>query len=176
MRQQFYFKIVSAENRAYPKNSNFISGNAAVSSEYPLKELIVERQRLPREEWYERENMANALKMLEIFPGKLRNTDKNTIYQLITCPIDADRPFMIEYWGECAEAIIEGRDISVPNFGMKTLESCEKQYKALDLYNIMCTRFGMKNFCENFQDEVIRQISILLQKTWRWFDRQTEKN
>jgi len=138
-------------------------GDDAVASEHPLKELIVEWQRLPREGWYYREDMGNALKLLEIFPGKLRKTDKSTIYRLIMCPFDAEKKFLAEYWTKCARAILDGQEIPVPNYGMNSLMACEQQYKALDLYKILCVRFDRENHCENFQEEVIRQIAVLLQ-------------
>lgn len=139
-------------------------GEEAVASDYPLKELLLEWQRLPRENWFERENMENAMKLLSIFPGKIRKTDKETLYKLITVPVDPDKTYIAGYWKQCAEAVLADRDIPVPNFGMNSLQRCEMQYKALDLYKIMCSRFDRKNFCESFQEEVIQRISILLQE------------
>ncbi len=139
-------------------------GDEAVASEYPLQELIAEWQRLPGGEWYDRENMDQALNLLKIFPGKLRKIEKGTIYQLITCPVDTDKKYMTDYWKKCAEAVLAGQEIPVPNFGLTSLQSCEQQYKALDLYKIMCIRFNRKKYCENFQKEVIHRISLLLQE------------
>ena len=140
-------------------------GNEAVESPYPLQELLVEWQRLPRDDWYDRENMEDAQKLLRIFPGKLKTIDKETIYRLITCPIDMERKYMTDYWVKCTEAVLADKDIPVPNFGLNSLQTCEQQYKALDLYKIMCARFNRENHCENFQEEVIRRISILLQSS-----------
>lgn len=138
-------------------------GDEAIASGYPMTQLLEEWQRLPKDGWFERENMGNAYKLLKIFPGKQKRTDRQMIYKLITCPVDTDRAYMVSYWKQCAEAVLADMDIPVPNFGMNSLENCEMQYRALDLYKIMCLRFDKKNYCEDFQDEVIQRISVLLQ-------------
>jgi len=84
------------------------------------------------------------------------------MYRLISCPVDTGNLKIISYWVRCAEAIAADQEIPVPNYGMTTLEKCETQYRALDLYHHLCRRFGREDHCEGFRRDVIRQIARLL--------------
>ncbi len=137
-------------------------GEEAVASDYPLRRLIEEWQHLPREDWYDREDMSDALLLLRSFPSKRVKVEKEMMYRLISCPVDTGNLKIISYWVRCAEAIAADQEIPVPNYGMTTLEKCETQYRALDLYHHLCRRFGREDHCEGFRRDVIRQIARLL--------------
>lgn len=137
-------------------------GEEAVASEYPLRRLLEEWQRLPREEWYDREDMSDAIMLLRSFPSNRIKVEKELMYRLITCPVDTGNLTIVSYWVQCAKAIAQGEEIPVPNYGMSTLDRCETQYRALDLYHHLCRRFGQEDRCEGFRRDVIRQIGKLL--------------
>ena len=139
-------------------------GEEAIASGYSLRKLLEEWQRLPRDDWYAREDMSDALLLLRSFPTNRMRVDKELLYRLITCPVDTGNLTIISYWVRCAKAIAEGEEIPVPNYGMSTLERCETQYRALDLYHHLCRRFGQEDRCEGFRRDVIKQIARLLMK------------
>ena len=137
-------------------------GEEAVASDYSLRELLEEWQRLPRDDWFAREDMSDALLLLKSFPSRIR-VEKELMYKLISLPVDTGNLTIISYWVQCAKAVAQGEDeIPIPNYGMSTLERCETQYRALDLYHHMCRRFDRQDRCEGFRRDVIRQIAKLL--------------
>ncbi len=139
-------------------------GEEAIASDYSLRKLLEEWQRLPREEWFDREDMSDALLLLRSFPTNRMRVDKELLYRLITCPVDTGNLTIIQYWVRCAKAIATGEEIPIPNYGMSTLEKCETQYRALDLYHHLCRRFDQEDHCEGFRRDVIKQIAKLLLK------------
>lgn len=139
-------------------------GEEAIASDYSLRKLLEEWQRLPREEWFDREDMSDALLLLRSFPTNRMRVDKELLYRLITCPVDTGNLTIIQYWVRCAKAIATGEEIPIPNYGMSTLEKCETQYRALDLYHHLCRRFDQEDRCEGFRRDVIKQIARLLLK------------
>ena len=139
-------------------------GEEAIASPYSLRKLLEEWQRLPREAGYDREDMSDALLLLRSFPTNRMKVDKELLYRLITCPVDTGNLKIIAYWVRCAKAIAQGEEIPIPNYGMSTLEKCETQYRALDLYHHLCRRFDQEDRCEGFRRDVIKQIAKLLLK------------
>ena len=137
-------------------------GQEAIESEFSLRGLLEEWQRLPQEDWYDREDMSDSLMLLKSFPSKRIRVEKELMYKLITLPVDTGNLNIVDYWVKCAVAIARDEDIPVPNFGMTTLEKCETQYRALDLYHHFCRRFNRDDRCEGFRRDVIRQITRLL--------------
>ena len=140
-------------------------GEEAIASEFPLKGIIEDWQALMTEDnWYDREDMSDALFLLNNFPKKVK-ADKDLMYRLITCPMDIGNPAIVEYWSRCAIALAQGKEIPTPNFGLMTLEKCETQYRGLDLYHHLCVRFDRKDYCQGFRDEVVRRIAQLLKES-----------
>lgn len=137
-------------------------GQEAIDSEFSLRGLLEEWQRLPQEDWYDREDMSDSLMLLKSFPTKRIRVEKELMYKLITLPVDTGNLTIVDYWVKCAVAITQGEEIPIPNFGMTTLEKCETQYRALDLYHHFCRRFDREDRCEGFRRDVIRQITRLL--------------
>ena len=137
-------------------------GQEAIDSEFSLRGLLEEWQHLPQEDWYDREDMSDSLMLLKSFPSKRIKVEKELMYKLITLPVDTGNLSIVDYWVTCAKAIALGEPLSVPNFGMTTLERCETQYRALDLYHHFCRRFDRDDRCEGFRRDVIRQITKLL--------------
>lgn len=137
-------------------------GQEAIDSEFSLRGLLEEWQHLPQEDWYDREDMSDALMLLKSFPSKRIKTDKELMYRLITLPVDTGNLNIVDYWVKCAIAIALAEELPIPNFGMTTLERCETQYRALDLYHHFCRRFDREDRCEGFRRDVIRQITKLL--------------
>ena len=137
-------------------------GQEAIESEFSLRGLLEEWQHLPREDWYDREDMSDSLLLLKAFPTKRIRVEKELMYKLITLPVDTGNLNIVDYWVKCAKAVAQGEEIPIPNFGMTTLERCETQYRALDLYHHFCRRFDREDRCEGFRRDVIRQISRLL--------------
>ena len=139
-------------------------GEEAIASDYSLRRLLEEWQRLPQEEGFDREDMSDALLLLRSFPTNRTKVDKELLYRLITCPVDTGNLTIISYWVRCAQAVASGEEIPIPNYGMTTLDRCETQYRALDLYHHLCRRFDQEDHCEGFRRDVIKQISKLLLK------------
>lgn len=137
-------------------------GEEAIASDYSLRRLLEEWQRLPQEDWFDREDMSDALLLLRSFPSSRIKVDKELMYRLISCPVDTGNLTIVSYWVRCAKAIAQGEEIPVPNYGMTTLDRCETQYRALDLYHHLCRRFDQEDHCEGFRRDVLRQISKLL--------------
>ena len=137
-------------------------GQEAIESEFSLRGLLEEWQHLPQEDWYDREDMSDSLMLLKSFPSKRIRVEKELMYKLITLPVDTGNLAIVDYWVKCAAAIAQGEEIPIPNFGMTSLEKCETQYRALDLYHHFCRRFGREDRCEGFRRDVIRQITRLL--------------
>ena len=150
-------------------------GKDAVESEFSLRGLLEAWQRLPHEDWYDREDMSDSLMLLKSFPSKRIRVEKELMYQLITLPVDTGNLTIVDYWVKCAKAIALGEDIPIPNFGMSTLERCETQYRALDLYHHFCRRFGKEDRCEGFRRDVIRQITRLLKAPKEGFVRRCSR-
>lgn len=140
-------------------------GEEVIASEFSLQGVIEEWQKLPQEDWYDREDMSDALFLLKCFPSRRLKVDKELMYKLITCPLDIGNQAIVDYWGRCALAIVHGNDLPTPNFGLLTLEKCETQYRALDLYHHLCVRFDRTDYCGKFRDEVVRRIAALLKES-----------
>ena len=60
------------------------------------------------------------------------------------------------------KVIAQGEEIPITDYGMATLDRCETQYRAPDLYYHLCRRFGQEDRCEGFRRDVLRQIGKLL--------------
>ena len=83
-------------------------------------------------------------------------------YQLITCPVDTRSSELVEYWGDCCEAIVAGRTPPTPYFGDESLETCEKQYRAFDIRHQLLRRVGIEEPHLVEKEALIQKINWFL--------------
>ena len=109
-------------------------------------------------------DMAKLYHMLEPYIPK--DADRRLVFSLITCPVDTGSPELAEYWLACAVPVLQGNyeDVPKPDFGEKTLEECERQYKGYDCYNQVLRRVNIDAGCYDERERLSRKINELLSK------------
>lgn len=143
---------------AFPKD-------AALESNYSFRDLIEAWQALPKETGYAREDMSDALILLTAAGKKRLYLTREQLLTAITCPVDTGDTELVRYWLRCLEAIDDDRLLPIPDFETETLEGCEQQYHALDVYHIMAHRFDQEDISGDIREETGARITELLQET-----------
>ena len=107
-------------------------------------------------------DIENLYRMLE--PYLPEGADRKLIYSLITCPVDYTNKELAEYWLKCSIIVLKGKpeEVPKPDFGEKTLEECERQYKGYDCYNQVLRRIGVEAGCYDERERLSRKINALL--------------
>ena len=130
----------------------------------PLKTILNLWSQLPSSNSFARENVSDALILL---PHIQKNVNKyklshKYVYDLITCPVNTQKDALIEYWSDCANAIITGKKVPRPYFGTSSLIDCELQYSAYDIYHQILRRIGVEVIMDKEKEEVSKRINKLL--------------
>lgn len=134
----------------------------------PLKGLLLAWQALPDMKQFVYEDMGNAIRLLEILEAeptiksRLKATPTSKIYEYITCPVDANKYELIQYWLNCCKALLFHGSLPKPNAGMGSLEACEIRYKQLDILHQMGRRAGQEIDTRKERAEVCKQIDKFL--------------
>ena len=134
----------------------------ALSTEYDIDLLLRAWQSLPGNKSFKREDMSSALSLFSMLRENGKGKDRELIFDLITCPVDADNRELSLYWLSCARAILRGRHIPNPHFDTDTLLGCELQYKAYDVNHQLKMRIGIQD--DNFEqrEAVCQKIKELM--------------
>lgn len=132
----------------------------ALHSDYSLKELLEAWQNLPPVEGFHREDMWESMVLFEEMKPLPKRASKEEIYSCITCPVDVKSPELVQYWKDCCKAFFRKTPMPHPEFVDEegfTLEECELQYAALDVYSRMLKKAGEK-------DETMQEKLLLCEK------------
>ena len=133
-----------------------------LDTEYDLEILLKAWQSLPGNRSFKREDMSSALSLYAMLRDSAKGKDRELVFSLITCPLDADDRELALYWLICARCILRGKRIPDPQFELDTLLGCEQQYKAWDVNHQLKMRIGIQD--DNFgqREEICRRIQELM--------------
>lgn len=136
-----------------------------LSADYPLDLLLRTWQQMERSREFLRENMQDARVLLKCLKG-MKDIDerRELLFDLITCPVDTRSEELVNYWAECARAILRGRHVPLPWFGTDTLADCELQYKAYDVHHQLLRRIGVPDDCSEERREICDRIAELMRE------------
>ena len=137
----------------------------ALSSDYPLRVLLKTWQTMPRSGGFMREDMHDAEILLRMLRGFPVDQQKELVFDLITCPIDARNEELMGYWADCARAILRHRRVPRPHFETETLLGCELQYKAYDVHHQLLRRIGRPDDCTQERKEIVARIAELMRQS-----------
>ncbi len=140
----------------------------ALSSEYPLQELLETWEDLPEVEGFSREDMWEAMVLYQEMKPVPKKATKEEIFSCITCPVDVKSPELVAYWKSCCQAFFRKESMPHPEFideKALTLEDCELQYAALDVYSRMLKRAGEKDETMEEKLRLCEKINELLLET-----------
>lgn len=140
----------------------------ALDSEYPLHELLETWADLPEVEGFTREDMWESMVLYEEMKPISKKASKSEIFSCITCPVDVKSPELVDYWKECCHAFFKKEPMPHPYFineKAPTLEDCELQYAALDVYSRMLKRAGEADHTMQEKLELCDIINELLLET-----------
>ena len=129
---------------------------------FDLDVLLHAWDTLPGEKGVARQDMTEAQLLLDHSDNYFPGASKQMKFQLITCPVDANSSELVGFWGDCCEAIAEGRTPPMPYFGDDSLEACEKQYRAYDIRHQLLRRVGIEEPHLIEKEELIRKINWYL--------------
>lgn len=131
----------------------------ALQTDFPLEKLLQIWQNLKRSKLFIREDMQDALILLSSVKKLVRKNNRELIFDLITCPVDTSSLELVGYWTQCATAIIKGKEIPEPYFGLGSLQACELQYRAWDIHHQLLRRIGREEDCGDEREEICRMIA-----------------
>ncbi len=131
----------------------------ALQTDFPLERLLHIWQNLKRSKLFIREDMQDAQILLATVKKLVRRNNRELVFDLITCPVDTSSPELVGYWTQCAAAIIRGREIPEPYFGLGSLQACELQYRAWDIHHQLLRRIGREEDCGEEREEICRMIA-----------------
>ena len=97
-----------------------------------------------------------------------KKATKEEIFSCITCPVDVKSPELVSYWKSCCQAFFRKEPMPHPAFiddEALTLEDCELQYAALDVYSRMLKKAGEKDETMTEKLELCDKINSLLLET-----------
>lgn len=140
----------------------------ALSSDYSLQELLDAWQELPPVEGFSREDMWESMVLYEEMKPVPKKVTKEEVFSCITCPVDVKSPELVAYWKSCCQAFFRKESMPHPEFiddDALTLEDCELQYAALDVYSRMLKRSGEKDETMVEKLQLCEKINSLLLET-----------
>lgn len=139
---------------------------------YPLALLLKTWQKMEKRRDFVREDMHDAQILLQQLKGfRELETDKELVFDLITCPVDTSTPELVEYWTRCAVSILKEKRIPAPYFGTETLVDCELQYKAYDIRHQLLRRIGRPDDCSAQRSAICDRIAELMKENKRQYIR-----
>ena len=137
-----------------------------LDSDIPFEDLLNSWQNLQTTDAYSREDLTIALKLYKKIPLEKRvRADRQLLLDLITCPVDSDSPLILSYWLDCANSILDNRELPVPYFGSSNLERCELSYRAYDVYSQMMRRCGKEAHVEKEKRALCDKIRRLMERS-----------
>lgn len=140
----------------------------ALRSDYSLQELLEAWQQLPSVEGFSREDMWESMVLYEEMKPVPKKATKEEIFSCITCPVDVKSPELVGYWKSCCQAFFRKEPMPHPAFineDALTLEDCELQYAALDIYSRMLKKAGEKDETMTEKLQLCDKINSLLLET-----------
>ena len=136
-----------------------------LETDYELELLLKTWQKMERSQAFMREDMRDALILLRCLKGlRAVVTQRELVFDLITCPVDTKSEELIGYWTACARAILRGKEVPMPYFGTETLLDCELQYKAYDIHHQLLRRIGVPDDCTAERSEICDRIAELMRE------------
>lgn len=134
-----------------------------LNTEYPISLLLKTWQHMEKSREFTREDMHDALVLLKCLKGmRALETERELVFDLITCPVDTRTEELVQYWAECARAILRKKKIPLPYFGTETLLDCELQYKAYDIHHQLLRRIGLPDDCTAERSAICDRIAELM--------------
>ena len=150
-------KSVRAACIAFPRD--------VLATEYPIELLLKTWQSMERSSGFMREDMKDAQILLKCLRGlRALETERELVFDLITCPVDTRTEALVTYWAECARAILKKKRIPLPYFGTETLLDCELQYKAYDIHHQLLRRIGIPDDCTEERSAICDRIAELMKE------------
>ena len=134
-----------------------------LDTDYPLDVLLKAWQGLPPNRSFKREDMSTALSLLGMLKDVPQNNRRELIFDLITCPLDADDRELAGYWLQCTRRILRGKTIPDPQFETETLLGCEQQYRAWDVNHQLKMRLGIQDDSFEQREAICRRIKELME-------------
>ena len=78
-----------------------------LETDYPIALLLKTWQRMEQSRGFLREDMHDAQILLNCLKGlRALETERELVFDLITCPVDTRTEELVTYWAECARAIL----------------------------------------------------------------------
>ena len=136
-----------------------------LSTDYSISLLLKTWQNMERSRAFLREDMHDAQILLKCLKGlRALETERELVFDLITCPVDTRTEELVSYWAECARAILKKKRIPMPYFGTETLQDCELQYKAYDIHHQLLRRVGIPDDCTAARSAICERIAELMKE------------
>lgn len=136
-----------------------------LATNYPIALLLKTWQHMERSKGFLREDMHDAQILLKCLKGlRALETERELVFDLITCPVDTRTEELVTYWAECARAILRKKRIPAPYFGTETLQDCELQYKAYDIRHQLLRRVGIPDDCTAERSAICERIAELMRE------------
>ena len=136
-----------------------------LDTDYELELLLKTWQKMERSQGFMREDMRDAQILLRCLKGlRAVVTQRELVFDLITCPVDTKTEELVGYWAACAKAILRGKPVPLPYFGTETLLDCELQYKAYDIHHQLLRRIGIPDDCTAERSEICDRIAELMRE------------
>ena len=135
-----------------------------LSTDYPLDLLLRTWQQMERSREFLREDMKEARVLLRCLKGMKPEAQRELVFDLITCPVDTRSEELVNYWTECARAILRKKHVPLPWFGTETLLDCELQYKAYDIHHQLLRRIGVPDDCTEERSAICDRIAELMRE------------
>ena len=136
-----------------------------LETDYPIALLLKTWQRMEQSRGFLREDMHDAQILLNCLKGlRALETERELVFDLITCPVDTRTEELVTYWAECARAILRKKRIPAPYFGTETLQDCELQYKAYDIRHQLLRRIGIPDDCTAERSAICERIAELMRE------------
>ncbi len=136
-----------------------------LATDYPIALLLKTWQHMERSRGFLREDMHDAQILLKCLKGlRALETERELVFDLITCPVDTRTEELVSYWAACARAILRKKRIPAPYFGTETLQDCELQYKAYDIRHQLLRRIGVPDDCTAERSAICERIAELMRE------------
>ena len=136
-----------------------------LETDYPLDLLLRVWQQMERHKEFLREDMQDARILLKCLKGfHSAENQRELIFDLITCPVDTRTEELVNYWAECAKAILRKKRVPLPWFGTESLLDCELQYKAYDIHHQLLRRIGVPDDCTAERSAICDRIAELMKE------------
>ncbi len=134
-------------------------------TDYPIELLLRGWQQMEKSREFMREDMRDAQILLRCLKGmQLRESERELVFDLITCPVDTRTEELVIYWTDCARAILRKKRIPLPPFGTETLLDCELQYRAYDIHHQLLRRIGLPDDCTAERSAICDRIAELMKE------------